>query len=354
VTVSRIELTATPEAPHRASITVAQGLFCGLDGASLTAVTGAITVDRSEAHTLRCATTAAGEGTVEYALAADPIAPLRVDAALASSDAARHNGEVRLVVRDAAGAPLTRDRVTVTTATTAVTLGDVRRGDEAGVYLLAATWPADARTLALRLDVDGTSTDLAPIALPEAPVAAAPAPDTFAHRLSLRVEAGGAYVLSGLQRNNDPMRFNGVTPALSWGFGGQVLAGLQLLHPEGGHRGSALALQLGGGYWYLPSERPGKFVDIALVGGGLRAEPFSGRTRFFVDVHGYMSLSGGLVRGAFDVGLGVDVALGPSVLLGPYARYQQIIEFGDALTDDDARLVTAGIAFSLRPASARW
>lgn len=273
-------------------VTVARGFFCGLDGAALAPTTGeAIAFDGRSAHTLRCALDASGDGAIERAFEAAP----------------------------AVATPVLEAPVTP------VVVGPVT-----------------------------------PVAA--APVVVAPAapPDPWQHRLALHLEGGATYMLSAYQRNSDRAAagYDGNAPALSWGGGGGGRVGVQLVHPDGSARGLALAFEVGGAYWRLPagagSTLGASSAAFTLVGAGLRLEPFAGRWRFYVDAHANVAVTGGLARFGVDVGLGLDAPLAPWVSAGPFVRYLHVVEGGDLPIHEDARLLSAGVAVTVRPASARW
>ena len=363
VTVTRVAIApaATPGPGRRATVTLTEGLFCGLDGASLAPVTGPLEVDRRQAHTLRCAATAQGEGTAEYAIAAERIGPLRATLQLDAVDARAGTATARLSVLDAAGAPLVRDALTVEAAGAGVTVGaatPVGSGGP-GVYTVPLSWATGTRTAALRVSVDEEQAESDAVALPAAVVDAppAPVPERWFHRLALRLEGGAGYMLSDFQRNtdrNDP-RFGGNAPGLTVGFGGDAMLGFSLLRPRGGHGGAALTLQAVGSFWRFPvpqgSTLTGDFAGFGSVGGGLRLEPFPWRVRPFVDAHAAGVFTGGLVLPGFDVGVGVDIPLGRAVLLGAYARYLQVVDYGPAFFNEDARVISGGLALTLRAPS---
>lgn len=360
-TVARVS-TAVDGSGAR-TVNVSSGLFCGLDGAPLAAVADRPTaLDRRRAHTLRCAVDAEGGGAVERAFEATRLGPLRVDAAMRLSDARQRTASVRVRVFDATGAAVPREGLRVESTNASVLVGDLNPVEgSAGEYDVALMWTRGARAVALRALFDEERAESASLTLPEEP-AIPPTPvvpsDRWVHRLSARVEGGAAVMLSEFQRNTDPTAFDGNAPALSWGFGGAARAGVQLLHPEGGTRGAALALEVGGAYWRFPagagSTLDRDFAALSIAQVGLRLEPFAGRLRPYVDAHGGVALTGGEARFAFDVGLGLDVPLGPAFSLGPFARYSHVAQTGDLVTDEDARLLSLGLAFSLRPPSARW
>lgn len=362
VTVTRVTVApaAAPGPGRRATVTVGDGLFCGLDGASLAAVAAPFEVDRLSAHTLRCAATAQGEGTAEYAIAAERLGPLRATLRLDDVDprARRATGRVRVV--DGAGAPVARDGLVVEAVGEGVTVGAAAPvgAAEPGVYAVPVSWETGAPAAALRVRVDAESAESDVVTLPAAVVdAPPPARERWFHRLSLRLEGGAGYMLSAFQSNtdrNDP-RFGGSAPSLSVGFGGHWVLGVALLRPRGGHGGPALTLQAAGSYFTFPepagSTLTGGYAGYGMAGGGLRFEPFSWRVRPFVDAHGAAVFTGPFVLPGFDVGVGVDVPLGRAVLLGAYARYLHVVDDGPSVANEDARVIAGGLALTVRPPS---
>ena len=233
-------------------VTVSLGLFCGLDGAPLALVSdAAIEVERRRQHTLRCALDAAGEGAVERVFEAERVGPLRVEASLSTSDATQRTASARVRVRDASGAPVAREGLRVESANPAVLAGDLNAVEgSAGDYDVALQWTRGTRDVTLRATFEDESAE-ATLALPEEPaVPVAPPPsERWTHRLSARAEGGVAFMLSEYQRNTEPTAFGGDAPALSTGFVVGGRAAYQLVRPDGGTRGLALAVEAGGAYW---------------------------------------------------------------------------------------------------------
>lgn len=363
VVVSRVALAPAAAAGpgRRATVTVAAGLFCGLDGASLAPVTGPFEVDRLRAHTLRCAADAAGAGTAEFAIAAERLGPLRVELRLDGADARAGTATARLRVLDGAGAPLVRDSLDVEAVGEGVTAGAASPVGAAdpGVYAVPVSWVAGARTAALRVRVDEERAETEAVALPAAAVEAPPppVPERWYHRVSLRLEGGAGAMLSDYQRNTDRAdpRYGGTALGLGVGFGGTASVGVAILRPRGGHGGPALTLQAGGGLWRFPvpagSTLTSDFAGYTTAGGGLRFEPFPWRVRPFVDAHGAAVFTGPFVLPGFDVGVGVDVPLGRAVLLGAFARYLHVVDDGPSAVNEDARVIAGGLAVTVRPPS---
>ena len=342
-------------------VTVTAGLFCGLDGAPLVAVTDApVEVERRHAHTLRCALDASGVGAVERTFEAERLGPLRLEASLTTSDARQRTGSARVRVLAASGAAIPREGLRIESADASVLVGEPTPVEgAAGEYDVSLQWTRGGASATLRASFEDERAEAA--LTPPEEVVAQPATrpaDGVIHRLSLRLEGGGGYMLSEFQRNTDRAAYDGNAPALSWAYGGDARVGFQLLRPDGGTRGAALAIELGGAYWRLPagagSTLDNDFASFTVAHGGLRFEPFAGRLRFFVDAHAGAGVTGGAARLALDAGIGLDVPIGPVFSLGPFARYYHIVQPGDRVTDEDARLITGGLSLSLRPASARW
>ena len=73
--------------------------------------------------------------------------------------------------------------------------------------------------------------------------------------------------------------------------------------------------------------------------------------RLLVDAHGAAVFTGPYVLPGFDVGVGVDFPLGRAVLLGAYARYLHVVDDGPSFVNEDARVISGGVALTLRAPS---
>ncbi len=361
VSTSVARASSAVDAGGARRVTVSQGLFCSLDGAPLAPVSdAAIEVERRHQHTLRCALDAAGEGAVERVFEALRVGPLRLDASLSTSDATQRTASARVRVLDASGAPVPREGLRVESGDSAVLAGDLTPVQgSAGDYDVALQWARATRVVTLRATFEDEHAEAA-LALPEEPAApvAPPPSERWTHRLSARAEGGAAFMLSEFQRNTDPAAFGGNAPALSTGFivGGR--AAFQLLRPDGGTRGLALSLEAGGAYVRFStgegSTLARDYASLSIAHGGLRLEHFAGRWRFYLDAHAGAAFTGDLARLSLDAGVGLDVPLGRAVTVGPYARYLHVVQPGDLVTDEDARVLAVGLSISLRQPSPRW
>ena len=74
----------------------------------------------------------------------------------------------------------------------------------------------------------------------------------------------------------------------------------------------------------------------------------------FRSAHAGAAITGDLVRLALDVGVGLDVPLGRALTVGPYARYLHVVQPGELVSDEDARMLAVGLTLSLRQPSPRW
>lgn len=361
VVVSRVVATpATGQGTaRRVTITPAEGLFCALDGASLGPIAGPIEFDRLRAHTLRCALSASGEGATEFTLPAERLGPLQTGLQLGAVDARAGRATARLELRDGEGVPVVRDAIVVEPVGEGLTVeGTSPSPSSPGGYDVSLAWSPGVRSAVLRVRVDDEEARTEPVSLPER-VMEIPATvsERWYHRVSLRVEGGAGAMLSAYQRNtdrNDP-RYGGSAPGLSLSFGGEVIVGVDVLRAPGGYGAPMLTLQAVGSLWRFPvsegSTLGGPFASYMNLGGGLRVEPFAWRVRPFLDAHATVAFTWPFVKPGFDVGLGVDVPLGRAVHLGAFARYFQVIDDGAEAFNEDARVITGGVSFTLRPPS---
>ena len=364
VTVRTVAVRPDPASRAR-DVVVGAGLFCALDGAPLAETTDApIAVERRHAHTLRCATSADARDAVERRFDPEPYAPLHLTAALSNADGAARTGTVRVSVRDASNAPVTDATPRFEAVDPALHVGDAVAVEGApGEWTFPVTWTERPSTTAFRVSVDEVRADTDPLALPDAPPPPPPPPpppETFVHRLALHVDGLGAAMLSDYQRNDDRSaaedQFS--APALSWGYGGGVRAGLQIVRPDGGWRGPSLAVEAGAAYVRFPTGASTTLSQSAAafttLGAGLRIEPFAGRWRLWADAHANLAFTGSLLRSAFDVGVGIDVPLGARAGLGPFVRYVHLVEPGTTATEEDAKTLLVGLSLTLRAPSPRW
>lgn len=353
--VARVNVAPAPGPGRRGTVTVTPALLCSLDGGAFSETRTPAEIDRLHPHTLRCALDASGTGAADYAIAAERLGPLHAELQIVGLDAHARTATARVSVRDVQNAPVTLGGLRVESTTEGVTLGALS-SSEPGVYLTPLSWTAQSTAASVRVLVDDEHAETGSVALPAPEVPPAPT-ERWYHRLSVRVEGGAGYMLSEYQRNTDPA--NGAYApnalALSWGarVGGTI--GLSLLHPPGGSGGPALALELGATYWNYPggdtTTLRDRYAAFTHLGGGIRVEPFPWRARVFVDAHASATFSGPELLPSFDVGFGVDVPLGRVAALGPYLRYTQIVDTRDGPTHEDPRMLSGGVAFTLRAAS---
>ncbi|MEZ4409926.1 MAG: LysM domain-containing protein [Polyangiales bacterium] len=356
VVVARPRWVPSPR-PHRATLELPAGLYCGLDGAAL-ALTGegpAPEADRLSPHSLRCALDADGARSATTTLPAERRGPFTVVARLVDADGATRSARVRVRLVDASGDDV-RERapgVAVVDAPS-VTAGEVSAdpGAEPGVWSVPLRWSDGAREVRLRLAVGDEVAETVAFALPAAP--RAPARETAAHRLWARGEGFGAALLSGYQRNADANAYYGNTPGMGFGFGGALRAGVDLARPSAGAGGAVVSLYGVGAGWRFPRDA-GEPGVATLLGGGLRVGLRAGRLTPWVDAGAGAVLTGGALRAGVEAGVGLDVRVSRSVSFGPVLRYLQVVqpEAGDAYDaiDEDARALSAGVGVTLRAPS---
>ena len=153
----------------------------------------------------------------------------------------------------------------------------------------------------------------------------------FARRLSLRAEAQLGFVIGEPQ-----------TDAYSVGALVRGGVGLQLFGP--------LSLQVTAMQGIFPS----RVIETSLNTnwlGGLRFEPRTVRPegRIFIDANAGLAVTGFDQRFGFDVGVGWEFALNRYVYLGPVIRYSHIYQPDDLPGPEDARYVSFGLSFMIRP-----
>ena len=166
-------------------------------------------------------------------------------------------------------------------------------------------------------------------------------------------------MLSDYQRNDNPNLagpFMGNAKGLVHGVSGSLRLGLDLRRPTPGSNGLVLGLEVFGTGMLFP--RGGSTPGVAtLLGGAVRLTPYNGAVQPWVSAGAAVVLTGGLVRAGLDVGLGVDFRLSRVVSLGPVVRYTQVVQatsvVRSAALDEDARVVQAGVALTLRLPRAR-
>lgn len=151
-------------------------------------------------------------------------------------------------------------------------------------------------------------------------------------RFALRGEAGAGTMFPTHQRN--------VLGYDSVNFQGTGRLGFTLFEP--------LVLQISALNGWYPS-RPQPEGRLTVYEGGLRVEPKIGSVgRLFVDANAGVGFTGGLVRTAFDAGLGFEFAVASFVHVGPVVRYGHVIQDPTDVFPQDAQFWWGGLSLALR------
>ncbi len=157
VTVAQIGWTQTPGA--RVATLTPSGLFCGVDDAPLSAVSGPIAVETRRPHKLRCATSADASAAVGIDVAPDKTGPHAARATWLSRNVVTGVGRLALAFVDDAGAPWTGERIVVASDTKDVHVTRTEQGPDGSLIAFVA-WTPGLKSFALRVDVP----DAAPLA----------------------------------------------------------------------------------------------------------------------------------------------------------------------------------------------
>ena len=177
---------------------------------------------------------------------------------------------------------------------------------------------------------------LAALALPAALAAAAPA--SADPGFSLHAEGAVAHMAG------DPLQQFG------WGASGLIAPGLDVV-PK-------LGLELPIGLMGFARGASRAEVDVPSTGGlaflimpGVSLRPFAGPRPSWGDVlwiggGGGVGFTGGLACPSFDLRVGADFRVGP-VAMGPFAGYVQLVNTHRAANPDDARVLMAGIHWTI-------
>jgi len=220
-----------PSVPgKRATIEVAAGLYCGLDGAPLSETKAdAIELAAARAHVLECAASAEGTGKVALNIDAKDAGALTItaDAAAAKFDNGKGSRTIAIKVVDPAGTPVDGAEISVTAS--AGTIDAPKSGGDSGVYLATLRWSAPAKSSKLHVVVKGATALDADVALPDAPVAAKveePAAPVRPFRSEVALSAG----------------VMGAPADLGAGFGGTLAIGYRYVLGPGA---IAMALRIG-------------------------------------------------------------------------------------------------------------
>ncbi|MEI8255204.1 MAG: OmpA family protein [Deltaproteobacteria bacterium] len=169
-----------------------------------------------------------------------------------------------------------------------------------------------------------------------------------AQGLEVRAELGGGTMLSPMQRNTDESQYGGITPGYNLAGQGSLRVGWSLR--------SIVAFELGIGGWVFPrgASTPGSVLSAVA---GLRAEPMLGTVgRLVIDVHGGPAVTGTLLRGMFDAGLGFEFRAVQGLSVGPSVRLGYVVHTGrddtghqtPADAQSDAIFWSVGVAGTFR------
>ncbi|MCA9629540.1 MAG: OmpA family protein [Myxococcales bacterium] len=161
------------------------------------------------------------------------------------------------------------------------------------------------------------------------PSVAASDDGSFVEKLQLHLEAGGDVVLGG-------------TPSDRFDPGGHLRGQLSAPIAE------ELHLQVGTGSWWFPAAS-GEVGRLISAEAGLRFTPMmkAGPEGLFIEASGGIGLTGDLQRPVVSLGVGWQFPIGASLGLGPVLRYTQVFQPDSETGPDDARLLGAGLMFSL-------
>jgi hypothetical protein len=147
-------------------------------------------------------------------------------------------------------------------------------------------------------------------------------------RLSLRLEGGVGYMLSGYQQTT-----------LSQGLAlhGATRAGFGVVGP--------VVLQVGADSVLFPNERGGG--QLWLVGGGLRVEPSVGRLgRVTVDANAGAGFTGPYLRFGYNAGAGFEFNATSFLAVGPSVRFHHVVA-AEGDTSGSALFISGGATVTL-------
>jgi len=159
VQVARIVLWPGGEGKRAAVQIDGKGVYCGLDGAELSAVGQPMPLPPAREHALRCATAQSGakpEETSEFKISATQSGPVvaKLDVGAPTFTALEGQREVRLQLSDAAGSPISGANV-VAEGTGGSRADAVRELPGTGTYVTTAHWPTGKTGLGLRYAING-------------------------------------------------------------------------------------------------------------------------------------------------------------------------------------------------------
>jgi FecR protein len=154
VTVAKLDWADAP-GTKVATLTPA-GLFCGVDGAALTAVSGPIAVETRHPHKLRCATAADGAAVATVDVAPDKLGPRAVRATWLARNVETGVGRLALALVDDDGAPWNGEGVTLASDTKDVHVTRTEPGPDGGLVAFVS-WTPGLKSFALRVDAEGAA-----------------------------------------------------------------------------------------------------------------------------------------------------------------------------------------------------
>lgn len=144
---------ASPGSPARPTVLrVPEGVYCGVDGASLARMPGEVRLLPARAHRIRCAADAEGTRAQEFTVSAEEAGPLQREVRIRPSGGSSHVLSVRLADLD--GHPIPYAAIAAQPEA-GVELGELREASERGVYTAPVRWTGARQTLHFRLTVNG-------------------------------------------------------------------------------------------------------------------------------------------------------------------------------------------------------
>jgi OmpA-OmpF porin, OOP family len=178
---------------------------------------------------------------------------------------------------------------------------------------------------------------------------------------SLRYLASGALALH-LLASSSPVRAGDVLPHASagaalavsepqsreFGLGGRLSGGVEYrVIPVVGFDFTLAGMVLSSGDPPVnPKYEPKGAGTVLTAFPGVRLHPFKDA---WLSAAAGLTLTGNLARFGLGLDLGYDFPLGPKVMLGPTLGYLQVIQGDSTLRPEDARILHAGLQFSLAP-----
>jgi hypothetical protein len=201
------DIKVTPSGKRRATVVVSPaGAYCGVGSGPLAPTAGAFEIDTVRATSVRCAITADGAVTVRE-IAGDKIHPKVTDATVTHPKGNYDEGELRIVLTDAEGAPIDGVEVKPVPGDEA-SIGVFVSAGKPGTYTAPARWQHGAAELAFAIHVGDEYTGVKKVTLDHAPAdkpsedkpTTGPiAPETRS-AVEIHADGGVAFVNNGLQQ----------------------------------------------------------------------------------------------------------------------------------------------------------